>query len=429
MKASRKYAANLLYCLVLASCLALAVWQIRRMDASKWAAGHVSPGQATATVAGPTQTGRVMSLLRSPGRRPSGDALKAAFLEDLGAALASIEAESDSAQQEAGLETLAHRIAATDYPAAIVFLMSGSELSYDLGMRLVRLWAESDPRHVAEWSRQNLTGTARHEALLAATIAWAARDQTGGVEWIRKLPDAVERSAGLTAIAYELASTQPGAAINLARELPANSARDELLAHAVNQWAGSDPQGAVQWASQVPEAGTRERLLAAIATTWAASDPIAGATLAVKSLSPGRRQADAVVGIVQQWVQREPEAAAAWVVQFPEGMARDAALENVVKLWVDRDPDAAGNWLKTLADGAHRDLAIGAYVIQVAPSLPASAAKFAESIGDESMRHRQMQDMAEDWLTRDSEAARTWITQADLPELSKARLLGTAKEE
>jgi hypothetical protein len=73
--------------------------------------------------------------------------------------------------------------------------------------------------------------------------------------------------------------------------------------------------------------------------------------------------------------------------------------------------------------GPSRDVAVGAYVSKLAPSLPEVAARWAEAIGDEAMRVRQMENVAETWLVSDVAAARVWIAQAALPDAVKTRLL------
>jgi hypothetical protein len=167
----------------------------------------------------------------------------------------------------------------------------------------------------------------------------------------------------------------------------------------------------------------RERVLADMAATWADSDPAKAAELAVRELSPGTRQSEAVLGIVQRWVQNQPEQAAAWVAAFPSGTLRDTALEELVKLWSDRSMQAVADWLNGGDLSSGRDVAIGAYVGKVATESPEAAARWAAEIGDDEMRLREMEMIGENWMARDAVAARAWIEQTTLSDSAKSRLL------
>jgi len=58
-------------------------------------------------------------------------------------------------------------------------------------------------------------------------------------------------------------------------------------------------------------------------------------------------------------------------------------------------------------------------------SSPQSAAAWAEIIGDEALRLRQMESVGTSWKASDPEAARDWIAGAALPEKIRARILAS----
>ena len=88
---------------------------------------------------------------------------------------------------------------------------------------------------------------------------------------------------------------------------------------------------------------------------WRSRMGALAATLAAQALEGGDEQDRTAVSIVQRWVQKSPQAAAAWVAQFPEGPARAAALQNLLGLWAAQDAEAAGHWLLELPAGSLRD--------------------------------------------------------------------------
>jgi len=350
----------------------------------------------------------------------------APFLRELTAALESLGTEPDTLEREKKLNDLAERIAAVDVPTAIEFLHERSSqgaVRY-FTLRLIHRWAESDPQALANWVEQKPTSPVRREALNNVATAWANKDLESAVAWARHLTDEDESRSGLMKIAYEAARTEPIEALRLAVEMSSNEVRDDLIAHAVNQWATQDPKAALSWVTEAIDPALQQRLLTDIATTWADNSPVDAATMAVKSMSPGKQQDDAVVAIVQRWMQKQPEQAAAWVVQFPEGNLRDAGLETVVKLWADKDLAEAGNWLNSFSSSSPgRDAAVAAYVEKLATQSPEAAVEWAKEIHSETLRNEQLENLGELWLRNDAVSARAWISQAPLPDSTRARLL------
>src|SRR4029077_20197345 len=114
----------------------------------------------------------------------------------------------------------------------------------------------------------------------------------------------------------------------------------------------------------------------------------AAAAFALKSLTPGRQQDDAIIAIAQRWVQQTPEAAAEWAASFPEGPLRATTLEETIKLWSDQNLEKPGNWLNQLAPGLGRDTAVVAYVSKLAPQFPELAGKWAGIVSDPALRQQ-----------------------------------------
>jgi hypothetical protein len=254
--------------------------------------------------------------------------------------LAAIQAETDPQRREKALTDLIEGIAWADLPATLEYLQSqgSSELNADLTARLVRRWAEGNSAAAADWVSRLPEGALRQTAVSQVAVAWASQDLKSAMDWARQLPEGAERDNGLQSVAYEAARAEPREALNLAREMSASGQRDDLVLHAVRQWTAEEPEAAAQWAGQIADAAMQERVLSAVATEWGETDPVAAATLAIQGIAPGRAQDDAVIGIVQRWVQRQPRLAAAWVQQFPAGELRQLALETVVKLWPEKNP-------------------------------------------------------------------------------------------
>src|SRR5205085_990495 len=144
------------------------------------------------------------------------------------------------------------------------------------------------------------------------------------IAWARDLPETL-RAGPLLKIANEAIGTDPRQALELARELPASDGRNEVIARAASEWAVHDPEQIAMWAENIPDQQLREEVISKVAMTWGETDPTKAAELAIAQLSDAKPKNDAVIGIVQRWVQTRPNDAAAWVATFPEGELRETA--------------------------------------------------------------------------------------------------------
>jgi hypothetical protein len=232
----------------------------------------------------------------------------------------------------------------------------------DLRHQLIRRWAQTDGPAAAAWAAQLRNEPAYREALNQVALGWAGSDLAAALDWARTLREDDSREAVTLNLAYETARTNPAKALEVGASLESGGHRDDLFELAISQWSTRDFTAAVQWVNREDlDASLRQRLLAAIAVAVAGQDGSAAATLAATALTPGEEQDRVAVAIVQRWVQNEPESAASWVAQFPDGPTRETTAQNLVAFWVAQDREAAGNWLRSLPEGTMRDAGMTAY--------------------------------------------------------------------
>lgn len=250
--------------------------------------------------------------------------------------------------------------------------------SRQLSLRLIRRWAETDPRAAAAWVSQLPSRPLYPEAVNQIAIAWANQDLPGVLDWLSGLPEGAVKKAAILSVSYEASRTDAASALDLAASLAASPERDDFLVFGISQWASADPGNAVLWAQQVADP-LRQRLLASAAISLAERDGAAAAELVATQLPPGDAQDRAAVAVAQRWVQKSPEAAASWVSQFPDGPTRSNATENLVGIWALQDSQAANRWVNALPQGPLRTAALVAYKQAVEPgqggdpSLPSAA--------------------------------------------------------
>ncbi len=350
-------------------------------------------------------------------------------MQKLSAALDQIGKQPTAETQAIALQNLAKEVAINDIPTALgVPKGRFSHLSAEFRVLLIRRWTESDAPGAANWVAQNFSGAQRDAALGNVAAVWASQDFQGAESWARQLPVVEERDATLLALASEMNRDNPKAALTIAAALPDSQKRDEFIVQSAGAWGADAFKESVEWAGQIPDESLRHRVLGAIAAAVAESEPATAATLAVESIPGGREQDDAVVGIVQRWVQKSPEQAAAWVAAFPEGKLRETALDALVKLWADKDLPGAGTFVDALTSRASRDTAVAAYVEKLAVQFPEIAVEWAREIHNEQLRGERLENLAGLWMHTDAAAARQWIAEAPLSAAAKSRLLATGSK-
>ncbi len=267
----------------------------------------------------------------SSGITPARVRLRADPPSSLTPRLAAIRGEPDSMVREERIENLIENTDLSRIPSALDELRdAGSDsLITELGLRLLRRWAERDAAAAADWAFSLPEGDGRTEALKQVAMAWCGRDLAEAADWARSLPDETERDTQLLGIAHEAVRSDPMQALQIAADLPAGASGDELIRRAAMEWASKDAEGAAKWTSAIEDAVLREQVASGVALAWGNHDPAAAATFAVNELSAGRLQADTVVGIVQRWAQTDHARALAWVESFPQGTLRRDALASL----------------------------------------------------------------------------------------------------
>ncbi len=144
----------------------------------------------------------------------------------------------------------------------------------------------------------------------------------------------------------------------------------------------------------------------------------------VAELPEGEEQDRAALVVVDRWSRLNPSDAAAWTTGFAEGTLREEAMYLIARRWgMGDDRGSAANWLETLPMATSRDRAIEAFVMSADGYDIELAAEWANRIEDAESRATLVEGTAQRWLSEDNEAARAWISKAQLPTGLAERLL------
>jgi len=164
-----------------------------------------------------------------------------------------------------------------------------------------------------------------------------------------KLESPAAHEKALADIAWNAIESDPALAHEAFQRLPTDSPeRIRLIQHYAIAMAEADVEAALAWADALDSDGEIAAAKAQIALAIAETDPRRAANLLSESGVAGREFDVAVVQVIQRWSAKSVPDAAAWVITFPPGAAREASIGVIAGQWLPSDPTAAFAWFNTL---------------------------------------------------------------------------------
>ena len=134
----------------------------------------------------------------------------------------------------------------------------------------------------------------------------------------------------------------PAGAGRFARSLPTGEWRQTIVRQVAQNWARQDGLGAEKWAARLPEASERNLAETNICFQVVQTDARQALEIAERQellAGPG----EVMGNLVQQWAERRPSEAAAWINQQPEGEQRDQMIGRFAYVQSQTEPAAAAN--------------------------------------------------------------------------------------
>lgn len=172
----------------------------------------------------------------------------------------------------------------------------------------------------------------REEVMHRVARTWAAEDFAAAAKWAANLRDPEERETAVRDVCIEAAASDPEGAMKKAAQLHLGLESDSVMENLLPIWTAKDPGAAQAWLESQPQDEARDRQCAGLALELAKTAPEDAANVAVKSISPGAAQDEAVMAVLHQWAKRDPGGASAWVADFPESDLRTRAEEELAGL-------------------------------------------------------------------------------------------------
>ncbi|MGJ8695230.1 MAG: hypothetical protein ACSHYF_02870 [Verrucomicrobiaceae bacterium] len=189
--------------------------------------------------------------------------------------------------------------------------------------------------------------------------------------------------------------------------------------------ADADPQLAVEFAIERFENGDKEAgKMARIATGAAlrSGDPEEISHF-LANIPDGEMNLQAHQHAASELAKSDPNGTIDWALSLPESDGKNHAVGSSFYAFASRNPEQAANAI-TQIPSTHQDAARYGYALRVVHDDPATGVEWATSISNPDARGRALVDTGRTFFHRDPEAAREWMSSANLPAESVQKITG-----
>jgi hypothetical protein len=251
---------------------------------------------------------------------------------------------------------------------------------------------------------------------------WASNEPMAALAWaevaLADVPSNL-RSSQLQAIIRGFAETNPKGAFDYANGLSEDSnseirLKNRLLSEVIEtQIRAGGLAEAQATIALMPDGQTKENLQRELVDEWAEFDPVSAAAY-VQSLGSDA-STNIKTTLIQKWAQNDPAAAAAWMSNLAtDDPAYSRATAEITREWTRYDLTASSEWLNSLTASPELDRAVATYTFRAAEEDPSAAMTWAESISDDRLRSRMMEQVAANWKSDDTEGFTAYLDESDL---------------
>jgi hypothetical protein len=247
-------------------------------------------------------------------------------------------------------------------PATALAKALAGDLKYPTAKKMVKQLFEGlgakDPAEALNFIANHPEIPKRSQAIEGVAVRWSEQDPAAATKWALTLTDATESSTALNAIAYGAEIHQgPKGALAWWNALPTDAQRGQTVAAMTDvfsrQSETADLTDQVKLFNQTIALGQRNQDYESfLAYRFSQKDPAAGVKFF--SAQPPSQDGDTRTGLsisMQQWGQKTPEEAGAWLTRIPADAAyRDAAIIGYVQSIPRTDEEAIALWTAQISD-------------------------------------------------------------------------------
>ena len=295
---------------------------------------------------------------------------------------------------------------------------------------LLKQLANTDPLAALELTNSISSLRDAERARTDILKVWANREPMAALAWadthLADIPSNL-RSSQMRAIMQGFAESNPKAAFShasgLSEATPADMRyKNRLLGAVIETQIQSGGLADVQTTiALLADGPTKEHLQRELVDEWAAFDPDAAAAY-VQSLGDAANT-QLKTTLISEWAENDPAAAAAWLSTLStEDPAYGRATTEITREWTRYDLTASSEWLNSLPASPELDRAVATYTFRAAQEDPPTAMSWAESISNDRMRSKMMEQVAANWKTEDPQSFTNYLDKSDLSEKEREQL-------
>jgi hypothetical protein len=286
---------------------------------------------------------------------------------------------------------------------------------------LLRQLAQSAPQEALQLANQIGSHRDTERAKAAILEVWGKNDPIAALMWAQTTlvnePTNL-RNSQMRAIFRGYAETNPQAAFQSAQAMKEDTRaaarlKTTLMEEVIEAQVRSGDLANAKLTIELLEDGDiKSRLLGELVNEWASFDPANAATYVNKLGEDATTRIKTT--LVSEWAESDPVAAAAWLNQLTEddpAIARAAS--EIIREWTRYDLNASAEWLNSLPASPELDRAIASYTQRAAQEDPATAMTWAESVSNDWMRSRLMENVAGNWKSEDPAGFEQYLESSD----------------
>ncbi|MEY2906237.1 MAG: hypothetical protein RLZZ408_708 [Verrucomicrobiota bacterium] len=282
---------------------------------------------------------------------------------------------------------------------------------------------------------------------------WVESDPKAALAYAQGIGNATEKSDAIGTVASSWGFKDFAAAKAWVESLPPGTLRNQSMDHILYGLARKDPATAMGIASSLPgDQGISSQRYAL--NEWAnknadaairyvselpngvtkeralrqmiykiAENNPAKAIDLLDLIPPGNQQNHAIETIAANWAMNDKKAALDWANQQTDQEVRSRILDGAIRAMQTTDPKGALELAQSLPVGKSRDDKIIVSLFSMAQSDPQSAIGLASGMADANLRSKAQQSVVTRWMRGDPTAATQWVNSSSLPQDVKNRLL------
>jgi len=249
-------------------------------------------------------------------------------------------------------------------------------------------WASADPEAAIRWATNNHTGDGPNPYLAGVIRGLAAQDPARATElltsmprsqergqaldgilphllamgaaetreWINKIDDESLRNGALERSAVRMAAIDPEMAADMLLANPGQAA-DRRFDDVYQQWASKDQAAALASMNALPKGNMRSNALRGIVSNTALANP--QAAVALLDTYAGDVNDRVIRSAAWSSFRQDPSVTAGLISRYSDPATQNRMYRRTLNVWLDRDPEAAKAWINSnpLPENVRNDLA------------------------------------------------------------------------